>query len=74
MNEAQKKELKNDLKQEGLEYAEDVTVETIEHVFNFAKTALSKSGNVMLTALIPILTPIENYLLGLADGIDGQKG
>lgn len=74
MNEEQKKELKNDLKQEGLEYAEDVTVETIEHVFSFAKTALSKSGNAMLTALIPILTPIENYLLGLADGIDGQKG
>lgn len=74
MNEEKKQELKEDLKQEGLEYAEDITIETIEHVFNFAKTALNKSGNAMLTALIPILTPIENYLLGLADQIDGQKG
>ena len=37
-----KNEILEDAKTEGLELAEDVTVEAIEHVFNFAKTALNK--------------------------------
>ncbi len=66
-------ELKTDLKNEALELAEDVTVEAIQHVFNFAKTALTKSDNALLKTLIPILEQVENYLLSLADKIDGVQ-
>lgn len=69
-----KNEILEDAKTEGLELAEDVTVEAIEHVFNFAKTALTKSGNSYLMALVAVLTPIQEYLLKLADKIDGKEG
>lgn len=69
-----KNEILEDAKVEGLELAEDVTVEAIEHVFNFAKTALTKSGNSYLMALVAVLTPIQEYLLKLADKIDGKEG
>lgn len=65
-------EIKDDLKQEALDLAEDVTIEAIEHVFNFAKKALEKSGNALLKTLIPILEQVEQYLYSLADKIDGN--
>lgn len=73
-NEELKEELKEDAKQEALELAEDVTIEAIEHVFNFAVNALNKSKNTMLMALVPILGTVKEYLLGLADKIDGVEG
>lgn len=69
-----KNEILEDAKVEGLELAEDVTVEAIQHVFNFAKNALAKSGNAYLTALVAVLAPVEEYLLKLADKINGKEG
>lgn len=65
--------LKTDLKNEVLELAEDVTVEAIQHVFSFAKKALEKSDNPIFSAIIPILAKVEDYLLSLADKIDGVQ-
>ena len=74
MEETVKEEIKEAAKTEGLELAEDVTIEAIQHVFNFARTALTKSGIAWLIALVPILTPVEEYLLSAADKIDGKDG
>lgn len=65
--------LKTDLKNEALELAEDVTVEAIQHVFSFAKKALEKSDNPLLVAIIPVILKVEDYLLSLADKIDGVQ-
>ena len=73
MDENQKQELKQDAKTEALEYAEDVTKETIEHVFEFSIDQINKHGNTMLKALIPVLQTVESYLLELADKIDGVQ-
>ena len=73
MDEQVKEELKQDAKTEALEYAEDVTKETIEHVFEFAIDSINKYGNNMLKAIIPILQTAEQFLLELADKIDGVK-
>lgn len=67
-------EIKEKLKNEALELAEDVTKEAIEHVFSFAKKALEKSENTLLAAIVPILSKVEEYLLSLADKIDGIEG
>lgn len=71
MDENTKKGIKEDAKQEGLELAEDVTKETIEHVFAFAIDSINKYGNNMLKAMIPLLQTAEQFLLELADKIDG---
>ena len=63
---------KEELKNEGMELLEDVTVDAILHVFNFAKNMISK--NATLKALAPVLETIENYLLKKADSIDGKIG
>ena len=73
MNENFKEDLKQDAKNEVLELAEDVTIETIEHVFKFAKNALLKSQNALLAAIVPVLETVEKYLIGLADKIDGAE-
>lgn len=69
-----KEGLKEDAKQEALELAEDVTKETIEHVFDFAVNAINKYGNGVLKATIPLLNTAKEFLLGLADKIDGVEG
>ena len=74
MDENTKNGIKEDAKQEGLELAEDVTKETIEHVFEFAINAINKYGNAMLKAVVPILQTAEQFLLELADKIDGVEG
>ena len=74
MDENTKNGIKEDAKQEGLELAEDVTKETIEHVFEFAINAINKYGNAMLKAVVPILQAAEQFLLELADKIDGVEG
>ena len=51
-------EIKEELKNEALELAEDVTKEAIEHVFSFAKKALEKSENTLITAIVPILSKV----------------
>ncbi len=73
MDENTKNGIKEDAKQEGLELAEDVTKETIEHVFEFSIDQINKHGNTMLKALIPVLQTVESYLLELADKIDGVQ-
>ncbi len=73
MNEEQKEELKQDAKQEGLDLAEDVTKETIEHVFDFAVNAIDKYGNSVLKATIPLLNTAKEFLLELADKINGKE-
>ena len=73
MDENKKDEIVADLKQEGLELTEDVTKETIEHVFEFSIDQINKHGNAMLKALIPVLQTVESYLLELADKIDGVQ-
>ena len=55
MDENKKDEIVADLKQEGLDLAEDVTKESIEHVFEFAIKAINKYGNAVLKAAIPLL-------------------
>ena len=64
----------NELKKSALELAEDVTEDTIKHVFNFAQNALLKSNNAMLKAIVPLLATVKEYLLSLADKIDGVDG
>ena len=73
MDENTKNGIKEDAKQEGLELAEDVTKETIEHVFEFAIDSINKYGNNMLKAMIPLLQTAEQFLLELADKIDGVQ-
>ena len=73
MNEEQKEELKQNAKQEGLDLAEDVTKETIEHVFDFAVNAINKYGNSVLKATIPLLNTAKEFLLELADKINGKE-
>lgn len=74
MDEEQKEELKEDAKQEGLKLAEDVTKETIEHVFDFAVNAINKYGNSVLKATIPLLNAAKEFLLELADKIYVGEG
>ena len=74
MDKEQKDELKQEAKQEGLELAEDVTEDMIEHVFTFAVNAINKYGNVYLKAAIPLLNSAKEFLLKLADKIDGVEG
>lgn len=74
MDEAKKDEILEDLKTEGLELAEDVTIEMIEHVFNFANNAINKSGNAWLIMALPILDKVKEFLLESADKIDGVEG
>lgn len=74
MDEEQKEELKEDAKQEGLKLAEDVTKETIEHVFDFAVNAINKYGNSVLKATIPLLNAAKEFLLDLADKIYVGEG
>lgn len=70
-----KEGLKEDAKQEALELAEDVTKDSIEHVFTFAINAINKYGNNVLKAIIPrFCKPQKNFLLDLADKIDGVEG
>lgn len=69
-----KEGLKEDAKQETLELAEDVTKDSIEHVFTFAINAINKYGNNVLKAIIPILQTAKEFLLDLADKIDGVEG
>ena len=73
MDENKKDEIIADLKQEGLDLAEDVTKESIEHVFEFAIKAINKYGNAVLKAAIPLLQTAENFLLELADKINGVQ-
>lgn len=73
MDENKKDEIVADLKQEGLDLAEDVTKESIEHVFEFAINAISKYGNAVLKAAIPLLQAAESFLLEFADQINGVK-
>lgn len=73
MDENEKQELKEDAKQEALDLAEDVTKESIEHVFEFAIKAINKYGNTILKATIPLLQTAESFLLELADQINGVK-
>ncbi len=74
MDEKEKDEFKQDAKQQGLELAEDVTKETIEHVFEFAIASIEKYGNAVLKAIIPLLQTAEQFLLEVADRIDGVEG
>lgn len=67
-----KEGLKEDAKQEALDLAEGVTKETIEHVFNFAVNAINKYGNNVLKATIPLLNSAKEFLLELADKINGK--
>lgn len=64
----------NELKKSALELAEDVTAEMVEHVFKFAKNALTNSKNMYLMAIVPVLEQVEKYLLSLVDKIDGVEG
>lgn len=73
MDEQEKEELKKEAKQEALELAEDVTKESIEHVFEFAIKGIEKYGNAVLQATIPLLRTAEEFLLDLADRIDGVE-
>lgn len=73
MDENKKDEILADLKKEGLELAEDVTKESIEHVFEFAINAIEKYGNSILKATVPLLRTAEEFLLDLADRIDGVE-
>lgn len=73
MDENKKDEILADLKKEGLELAEDVTKESIEHVFEFAINAIEKYGNGILKATVPLLRTAEEFLLDLADRIDGVE-
>ena len=68
------KDVAHDLKIEGLEYAEDVTIETIEHVFVFAEKAINKYGTSILKATLPLLQTAKEFLIKLADKIDGVEG
>lgn len=67
-------EIKNDFKNEALALSEDVTAEMVEHVFKFAKNALTNSKNMYLMAIVPVLEQVEKYLLSLVDKIDGVEG
>ena len=73
MDENKKDDILADLRQEGLDLAEDVTKESIEHVFEFAINAINKYGNAVLKAVIPLLKEAEGFLLDLADQINGVK-
>lgn len=73
MDEKKKDEIIADLKQESLDLAEDVTKDSIEHVFEFAITAINKYGNAVLKATIPLMQTAENFLLELADKINGVQ-
>ena len=64
----------NELKKSALELAEDVTEDTIKHVFDFAQNALLKNDNAMLKAIVSSLATVKDYLLSLADKIDGVAG
>ena len=74
MDETKKDEILEDLKTEGLELAEDVTIEAIEHVFSFANKAINKCGNAWLIMTLPILDKVKEFLLESADKIDGVEG
>jgi len=68
-----KKLLLKELKQEGLNIAEDAAEGAVKAVFRAVAKFAAQSENKMDDVLIAILPVIEPHVLKLLDGIDGEK-
>lgn len=62
------------LKDKGLDVAEDVAKEVIAIVFDFAEQAIKDSENKIDDLALGALPMIKEFLLDVADKIDGEEG
>lgn len=64
-------EMKQALKQELLNLAEQVTEDTVNSVFRMAEIAIQISENKIDDAFLPVLAPTKELIMGFVDKIDG---
>ncbi len=66
-------ETKQKLKQEGLKYAENLTTESVECVFNLLDIIIKDSENKIDDMFLGVLEPLKTILLQYVDKIDGVQ-
>ena len=64
---------KNKLKKEGLEYAEKITKESVECIFNLIEIIIKDSQNKIDDLFLGILNPLKALVIEYVDNIDGEK-
>jgi len=62
------------LKAEGLELAEDGAGKALKCVMSWLKESAALSPNQMDDLVAPLLVPVETYVMGQVDKIDGKVG
>ncbi len=63
--------IKNGLRLELLNLAENVTEDTVNSVFKMAELAIQLSENKIDDAILPVLPPVKDFIMGFVDKIDG---
>lgn len=65
---------KQKLKQEGLKYAETLTAESVDCIFNLLEIIIKDSENKIDDMLLSVLEPLKAIILQYVDKIDGVQG
>ena len=66
--------MKDGLRQELLNLAENVTADAVNSVFKMAELAIQLSENKIDDAILPVLSPVKEFIMGFVDKIDGVVG
>lgn len=66
------KELASDLKNEGLDLAEDGARKAVKAVFGWVKASAKASANKYDDMAVALLAPLEAYVMEQIDKIDGE--
>ena len=68
------KDLLAKLKDSGLDLAEDAAGDVLRCVFSWVKESAILSENKMDDMIVPLMLPVEAYIMSLVDKIDGKEG
>lgn len=68
-----KEDTKQKLKQEGLKYAETLTTESVECIFNLINIIIEDSENKIDDMFLSILSTLKSIVLQYVDKIDGVQ-
>ena len=63
--------IKDGLRQELLNLAENVTEDAVNSVFKMAELAIQLSENKIDDAILPVLSTVKEFIMGFVDKIDG---
>ena len=63
--------MKDGLRQELLNLAENVTEDAVNSVFKMAELAIQLSENKIDDAILPVLSTVKEFIMGFVDKIDG---